>query len=169
MEKTHNRNKRKQIKLIIEPIEMKLFVEINKAKNDLLNLGVDLESFFFEFEPRYRKLLEHLRDSGKICLDINKVGFALFLPSLTDKRKDFVVYFSVDLKKCIVTTATKSENSKEIFPYLLVSIPISPSVSEKDIYSHIDSYLLPNDFFSIIKEDIIFKFSPLVKYRELVI
>ncbi len=149
----------------IKKIERKLSREILKTKDELVKFGVDLEGFCFEFEPRYRKLLEALDNSEKIYHDLNKVGFALFLPSLTDKQKDFVVYFAVTLQECIVTTGPKGRDSKETSPYLYISIPTLSRVSEEEAYA----YLLPNDLFSLEEFSISFKFYPSVKYREFII
>ncbi len=149
----------------IKKVERKVSTETLKTRDELIKLGVDLESFHFEFEPRYKRLLAFLDSSGKIHWDIDKVGFALFLPSLTDKQKDFVIYFAVTLQECIVTTGPKGRDSKETSPYLYLSIPTLSRVSEEEVYS----YLFPNDLFSLEDFSISFKFYPSVKYREFII
>ena len=150
----------------IKKMEEKITKEILIAKDELLtNYGVELESFNFEFEPRYKKLIENLDNSKKIYFDPGRVGFALFIPSIEDKQRDFVVYFAIALQKSVVTTAPKTDNSKEEFPYLLISVPASLSLSEEDVYSH----LLPNDSFLLEKGHITFRFNPLVRYKEFII
>jgi len=150
----------------IKKLEEKILKEILIAKDELLiTHGVELESFNFEFEPRHKKLIENLDTSKKIYFDPGRVGFVLFIPSIKDKQRDFVVYFAIALQKAIVTTAPKSDNSKEEFPYLLISIPASLNLSKKDVYSH----LLPSDSFLLEKGYIIFRFNPLMRYREFII
>ena len=150
----------------IKKMEEKITKEILIAKDELLkNYGVELESFNFEFEPKYKKLIENLDNSKKIYFDPDKVRFALFIPSIGDKQKDFVVYFAIVLQKAIVTASPKSDNSKEEFPYLLISIPASPSLSKKDVYSHLSS----NGSFLLEKGYLTLKFKSFVEYREFII
>jgi hypothetical protein len=150
----------------IKKVEERINKEILLTKDELLtNYGVELESFKFEFEPRYKNLIENLDNSKKIYFDPGRVGFALFIPSIEDKQRDFVVYFAIALQKSIITTAPKSGDSKEEFPYLLISIPASLSLSKEDVYSH----LLPSDSFLLENGYITFRFNPLVRYKEFII
>jgi len=150
----------------IRKIEKRLISEIFNSKDKLINLGVELEDFHFEFEPRYIKLLEDLENSGKICLDRYPIEFALLLPSLLDGRKCISLSFLPTWGKFIVIAYTDVvEDLEEPQPYLYISIPALSGLFEKDIHP----YLLPDDLFSLEDGRITLKFRPLVKYREFII
>lgn len=149
----------------IKNLENSINEKVISAKDELINLGVELESFYFEFEPRYKKLLEYLENSGKINLSFYLVGFALFIPSLLYKE-DFVVYFAPPLDSPVVTKSSRNSDSQEKIPYLYISIPSFSSTSSEEI----NSYLLPGDSFSLTDGDITLRFTiHSVKYKELIL
>jgi len=150
----------------IKNLEYSINEKVISAKDELLNLGVDLENFYFEFEPRYKRLLEYLESSGKISLSFYLVGVALFIPSLLYNKKDFVVYFAPPLDSPVVTTASRDNDSQEKIPYLYISIPSSSNTSSEEINSH----LLPSDWFSLVDGAITLRFTiSSVKYTELLL
>jgi hypothetical protein len=149
----------------IKKIEKKVLSEILNSKDELINLGVELEDLHFEFEPRYIKLLEDLENSQKIFLDRYPVEFVLLLPSLLGGRKYISLRFLPVWREFIVTASIDSaEDLEEARPYLYLFIPTFSSLSEKDIRSY-----LPDDLFSLEDGYIALKFKPLVKYREFII
>jgi len=150
----------------VKKIEKKLLSEILKSKDKLINFGIELEDFHFEFEPRHIKLLEYLENSGKICLDRYPIEFSLLLPSLLDGRKCVSLSFLPAWREFIVTAYIDvTEDFEEAKPYLYISIPALSNIFEKDIRS----YLLPDDLVSLEDGHITLRFSPLVKYKEFII
>jgi hypothetical protein len=147
----------------IKKLERKIHEEINKSKDELINFGVELENFHFEFESKYTKLLEYLDKSRKICLDRYSVEFVLMLPSLINKREGVCIRFLPVLKESVVAPAINAVEDLE--PSLYIFIPTLGGVFEEDIYF----YLSPNDLFSLGDGFLSLKLKPLVKYIEFVL
>jgi hypothetical protein len=151
----------------IKKIEKMLISEIFNSKDKLINFGVELEDFHFEFEPRYIKLLESLENHSKICLDKYPIEFMLLIPSLINRQLCFSLRFLPTWREFIVTTSTDVvEDYKEPKqPYLYIFIPTFSGIFEKDVLP----YLLPDDLFYLEDGYITLKFRPQVKYREFII
>jgi hypothetical protein len=150
----------------IKKIEKRLISEIFKSKDKLINLGVELKDFHFEFEARYIKLLENLESSQKICLERYPVKFSLLLPSFLNKQKYLSLSFLPVWREFIaIAYIDVVEDSEEPKPYLYIFIPTLGVIFEKDIYS----YLLPNDLFYLEDGYLTLKLRPLVKYREFIL
>ncbi len=151
----------------IKKIEKMLRSEIFKHREKLIDLGVELEDFHFEFDPKHIKLLEHLENSKKICLDRYPIEFMLLLPSLLNKKLIFSLRFLPSWREFIVTaTIDEAESSKETKqPYLYIFIPNFSGIFAEDILP----YLLSEDLFYLEDGYLTLKLKPLVKYREFIL
>jgi len=151
----------------IKKIEKMVLSKIFNSEDKLIDLGVELENFHFEFEQRHIKLFEHLENSKKICLDRYPIEFMLLLPSLINKKLCFSLRFLPVWREFIVTTSVDvAENYQEPkHPYLYIFVPTFSGIFEEDIRP----YLLPEDLFYLEDGYITLQLKPLVKYREFII
>ena len=151
----------------IKKIEKRLLSEIFNSKDKLLDLVIELEDFYFEFEQKYIKLLEHLENSKKICLDRYPIEFMLLLPSFLNKKLSFSLRFLPVWREFIVTAsidvAEDSQETKQ--PHLYIFIPNFSGIFAEDIFP----YLLSEDLFYLEDGYLTLKLKPLVKYREFII